>query len=140
MKIKTIGVAIALMILLLGYAFSSFIHMNRKIKYESLYDPQCSFEEKSRSLYFSFVFVDSFLSITDYELIQKKEGDRTHFYITLIGRNVANPKDIILEKDIQKKGGRIEVLIPQTSFDARKDEFYYKVNGKTYRINVSIGH
>ncbi len=123
--------------LVLGFAPGFFIHMDREIKYESLYDLRCVFEGRDASLRFSFVFVDSFLSITHYKLTQRKEGDRINFYVTFAGRNLSNPKDVPVNKNIRNKDGRIEVSILGTAFNPVKDELYYKAGTKVHRLQIS---
>ncbi len=137
MEKKQIIIATVFTISILGWTVNSFLHMNREVKYESLYNPQCIFDESKKTLYFSFVFVDSFLTITSYKLTQKHEGDRVLFFITLAGKNASKPEDVIVNKNIRKKDGRIEVIIPGVSYNPTKDEFAYKVGPKIYRIQIT---
>ena len=138
MKRGIIVLVTALIMATLGCATDYFIHMSREVTYGSMYDPQCVFYENKKSLRLSFVFINSFLSITDYRLIQKEEGDRVRFFITLIGRNLSEPERIIVNKDIQIRNGRTEVVIPESAYNPLKDEFYYKNGRRIHRLQVIV--
>ena len=117
-------------------ALGFFVHMNREVKYESMHDARCILERNNGVLRFSFVFVDSFLTITDYKLVRRQQQTHTDFYVTLLGSHTTKG-DVRINKYIENgKEGRVELALPETSFDPSKDEFYYQSDGKTYRIPV----
>lgn len=132
MKLSSIFL-IAIVVVFCG---AGFPYKRMTVDYRNLYDTKCYFKADEKTINFSFIFVNSYLTIIDYKLVEKRKDGTKEYFLTLIGKYFKKIEDAPTNSNIKRINGRFELILKVDLFDIEKDKWFYKDNTTQYQIKV----
>jgi hypothetical protein len=99
----------------------------KPVAVESLHNIKGYYYKEKRELSLTFVFVDSWLTIVDYDLNTiKDENGRNIYYLTLVGKYQGKGQEVNINESIKKEQGAYRLILKNIDMDLPGDEIEYK--------------
>lgn len=127
-------------IFILTFVFHGCFLSMKPVAVESLHNIRGYYDKENRELSLTFVFVDSWLTIVDYDLNTKNDEDgRNIYYLTLVGKYQGKGQEATINESIKKEQGSYHLTLKNIDLDLQRDEIDYKDGRqKVIKIPVSI--